>query len=343
MEKNYHEVFNSLDPEHEKIKLYNPKYLDKGGDHLVYEIEGHPNIVVKASTYKIKDILSVNPAGGVGHSLEDEISEEISEKNKKDRNLKKYFGEKSVLSEKRYLTKVPISPIIMEEIFSNDWKHREPPVGYRDIKEVWTVAVIQKKSEMITSPTALSFNFGSFMEENNIETKSLESLNKTLLSHSELREDDIDLFFQNVNIIGNSNLKNTYKLIESDESFKKVFEDLILKMIKYTDETGDIMALAGVNNLIFSKNSETGMWEYDLIDVLPVHKEKMFELSKSVIKKYLSEEPISELEKTILVKTLNYVRVINFFAKSLGFQEKLEILSSENDLDLQKLGNLATR
>ncbi len=343
MEKIHHEIFNSFNPEREKIKLYNPKYLDKGGDHLVYEIEGHPDIVIKASTFKIKDILSENPNGQIEPHLENKISEEILQKNSKNRNLKKYFGEKAVLSEKRYLTKVTISPMIMEEIFSCDWKHRTLPEGYQETKEVWTVATIQKKSEIITSPTAISFNFGGFMEENNIELGSLDVLNQTLLSGAGLEHSESDLFFKNVNIVGKSNLKNINDLITSDESFKNVFEDLILKIIKYTNETGDIMALAGVNNLVFSKNSESGLWEYNLIDVLPVHTEKMFEVSKKVIGKYLIGEHIDELERTILVKTLNYVRVINFFAKSLGLKEVLNILPHEGHDNLKKLTNLVSK
>ena len=46
--------------EHELVSKYQPKFLAKGGEHIVYKIPGHPELVVKASTRSLKKIIEWN-------------------------------------------------------------------------------------------------------------------------------------------------------------------------------------------------------------------------------------------------------------------------------------------
>ena len=65
----------------EIIKHYKPKFLARGGEHLVYVVDGHPDIVIKASTYKIKDSVLKITESETDYSdscLETEASEEYS-------------------------------------------------------------------------------------------------------------------------------------------------------------------------------------------------------------------------------------------------------------------------
>lgn len=56
--------YDNLPNDHELVERYQPKFLARGGDHLVYEVADHPDVVIKASTFKIKDILYENADNG---------------------------------------------------------------------------------------------------------------------------------------------------------------------------------------------------------------------------------------------------------------------------------------
>src|SRR4051812_10201854 len=57
--------YSKLPAEHPVVAHYGPSFLARGGDHLVYEMAEHPGSVVKASTFKIRDILSYNAEHGL--------------------------------------------------------------------------------------------------------------------------------------------------------------------------------------------------------------------------------------------------------------------------------------
>src|SRR3989344_773478 len=43
--------------EHDLVSRYQPKFLAKGGEHIVYEVPEHPDIVVKVSTGPLKKVI----------------------------------------------------------------------------------------------------------------------------------------------------------------------------------------------------------------------------------------------------------------------------------------------
>jgi hypothetical protein len=331
MEKN---IFNSLDQNNEMVKLYKPTYFDRGGDHLVYELEGHPNVVLKASTFKIVDILCATPSNELGN-LPEELKQQLMEvmrvKNLQERELRKYFPAGTILPEKRYLIKVPITKEIIDELFSTDWKNRLPPPGYESLTEVWTIAIVQKKSDEVKSDGVTSFHFGSLLEEIGVEESVINNLNVCLLTSQEMDKKVTEEFLDVVNKKGKSNLRMVYSLLQTDEKFRIIFEDLIRRIVKFTNETGNIVAIAGRNNLVLFKGIDNAEWNYHLVDVLPIYSEDMFSCSKQLILRLVAGEAISELEKTILIKTINFVRVINFFVKTLGLDEILDILPQDFD------------
>lgn len=336
--------YNNLDHAHEKVRLYNPRYLDRGGDHLVYELEGHPNIVVKASTYKIVDILSSTTSDDptkLPKELELQLMEDIRVKNLQAKRLYSYFKADTILPERRCLTTVPITKRIIEELFSTDWKSRIPPPGYENLKEVLTIVIVQKKSEKVSLSEVASFHFGGLLEEMGVEASIVHRLNSCLLTGKVMSEEVLKEFLETTNKKGKSNLSMICSLLKEDGEFKIVFEDMIGRIIKFTNETGNILALAGRNNLAFFRDSVSGHWSYHLVDVLPIHSEDMFSLSKKLVLRLTAGETLSELERTILIKTVNFVRVINFFAKFLGVDEILEILPK--DFDATTLASLVSK
>ncbi len=108
--------YDNLPEDHELVEHYKPRFLNRGGEHLVYAIEGHPDLVIKASTYKIIDSVIYVAQKGFDFSENDlethakeTYSREIRCKNEEICKVKLYFGKSHTLNEKRYVMKVPVT------------------------------------------------------------------------------------------------------------------------------------------------------------------------------------------------------------------------------------------
>ncbi len=327
------QTYDVLPSDHDLVAHYKPKYLARGGDHLVYEVDNHPDVIIKASTFIIKDILCDNekyklPLDTFSGDLKKELEDEISQKNIQIRQLRKYFGNGHTLSERRYLTKVPITKEILDEIFKNDWKKRVTPEGSEDLKEVWSAVIVQQRAEAINDPNHLGLYFGTFLEERGFDLSEYQTLNKLLIQNDIQFEGDINLFLSLQDNPKTHALKDVLEKTSEDNELKDKLVELINKIILYANETGNILALAGEDNLIlYPENND---WNYLLLDVLPIHNEPVFSCSKEIISKLLKGEKISDHEKTLLMKSLNFTRTINGLALSLKIPERLNLISSEN-------------
>lgn len=78
-------IYDRLPEDHELVEHYRPMFLARGGDHLVYTVEDHPDVVIKASTFKIKDTLHENaknnqPLDSISKDQRAELEKEITER-----------------------------------------------------------------------------------------------------------------------------------------------------------------------------------------------------------------------------------------------------------------------
>lgn len=324
-----------LPEDSELIQKYQPRFLARGGDHLVYEVEDHPDIVLKASTYRIKDILSTN----LDEAAERELEQEVYEENERVRLLRLFFGADHTIPERRYLMKVPITMDLLEAVFENDWKGRKPPEAPLD--EVWTVVIVQRKVEEISDTNHLSLNFGNFVEERQppISADKYKKLNDTfVLGRSSSETDGIPSALEGQDGSTRHNLDNVIEKAKNDPELKKKLEEFVRATIDYAQETGNILALAGEDNVILFQKD--GQWNYLLVDAIPVHSEPVFALSKKTLEKVMANEPIDNHERNLLMKTLNFVRTVNGLAEFLGIDDRLDIIPERHadaDIDFQKI------
>ncbi len=337
------QTYDALPLDHDIVAHYKPKYLARGGDHLVYEVADHPDVIIKASTFIIKDILSSNeknklPPASFSGDLRKELEDEISQKNIQIRQLRKYFGNEHTLSERRYLAKVPITKEILDEIFKNDWKKRVTPEGSSELKEVWSAIIVQERADAIKDTNHLGLYFGSFLEERDFDPAKYQALNKLLIQNSIQSEGDVDLFLCLQDNPKTHALRDILEKSENDILLKNKLEELINNIILYANNTGNILALAGGDNLILYP--EDNGWNYLLLDVLPIHNETVFSDSKEIISKLLKGENVSQHDKTLLMKALNFTRTINGLTLSLKMPNRLNLISDEyldKDIDFCKL------
>src|SRR3989338_3476455 len=111
--------------EHELVSRYQPKFLARGGEHIVYKVPGHPELVVKASTRSLKKIIEWNlehgqPVDSLPPKLEQHAREYLKQQTGRYQQLKKYFGADHVPSQKEFLVKIPITQNILTALYDGN-------------------------------------------------------------------------------------------------------------------------------------------------------------------------------------------------------------------------------
>ncbi|MEO6536236.1 MAG: hypothetical protein ABIT47_00955 [Candidatus Paceibacterota bacterium] len=322
--------YNKLPAGHEAVIQYRPKFIARGGDHLVYETEGHPDTVIKASTFKLKDILMDNaergqPLDDISDEMRSALEQELEEKNAQIRLYREYFGAKHTLSERRYLMQVPISPEIIEEIYKKDWTYRVPPQGIENIQSAWTAAVIQKKAPQISDPNHLQFSFGGFVEERTVKPDSNEyaKLNDAFLGKETITPEDLELFFKIQDNPEIHALSDLLAKAEAEPALKEAIKDFIGKSIIFANETGNILALAGEDNVILYPQDDT--WSFLLVDAIPLYNQPLYQEAKEILIRERKGEVLNKEETGFLTRGYNFVRTMNGLAAALGMTERLQL------------------
>lgn len=360
-----HSPYSKLPEKHETVQHFKPQFIARGGDHLVYEIPGHPESVVKASTFKLMDVLEQNENKGVPLDTFPETmidwsgneyspAEDVRIRNEQISALRSHFGKAHTLPERRFFMKVPVTPELLAGIYEEDiYRHRSVPPGAETLEEVWSTVVVQGRAEILARNDAdtASLNFGSFVEERkgekSLDSESLSELNKALIFNAP-GEDSTQrekLFLEIQDGTPDHRLSEILEKAKGDAELHETLEKFVKASITYAEETGNILALAGQDNVLFYKDD--GKWTYLLVDVLPVHAEAMYALSKEVLHAAATGRPVwqhksdveTTYEKQLLMKTLNFVRMINGLAMELGIPNRLNLVSEEdrNNVNLEEI------
>lgn len=332
-------TYDRFPEESELISRYNPKFLNRGGEHLVYLVEGHPNVVIKVSTYKIKDSIidAVSESYKTDSDLESRAqklySDEVKMKNIEFAKLRGIFGSEHVLREKRFLMSVPINYKLMQEIFEGDYLKRKLPKTAESIKQVWTHVVVQERTSIAEDEGRYSFNYGSFVEDSFVDYGKYHQVTSILLGDksSEFKEED---FLSLQDRSKNRSLCNILELAKNNDSAMEQLRNFILKTIKYTEETGQILALAGDDNVLFY--TEDGVCNFLLMDAMPNSSEPIFKKFLDLGVKISSGNQLSAEDREYLKRAVNFARVINGVSMSLGFSERLRLPGFFSEIDYLK-------
>ncbi len=143
--------------ENELVKKYQPKFLDEGGEHIVYEIPDHPDIVVKVATESLKRIIDWNvdhghPMDFFSSELKSSANEDLRKDVERYQQLKKYFGSDHVLNQRKFLVKIPVTEGILNRLYDG----KTPVTG----NEAWGTVMVQKRAEELNNPEHLIITTG---------------------------------------------------------------------------------------------------------------------------------------------------------------------------------------
>jgi hypothetical protein len=304
--------------EHELVSRYQPKFLAKGGEHIVYEVPGHPDIVVKLETGLLKEIIEWNlergqPIDSLPAELKPRVSEYLEQEAACHQQLKRYFGVDHVPGLKEFLVKIPITRNILNALYEGN-----PPAA---TDKVWGVVMIQKRAEALNDPNRLVVLSGYVEDGKAPEDLDNEATRHFVFGKSPEERIEKEKLFK---IKSHGNLRVFLEKLESDEDLRELLKELVEKIITYTEETGEILDLAGQDNVVLFQKD--GKWTYELVDASFSGGNKMFKKTKTTLLKFSDGSEIGEQEKHILLNVFCFIWTVNGLAEQVGAQKRINIV-----------------
>src|SRR3989338_8047224 len=324
-------AFNQLPTDDEIIKKFRPEYITQGGEHLVYRIPDHADVVVKASKHKIVNIIcshytenNVPTNQRLSQRVTEEYKSEVDQKNQELRRLRAFFGNEHTLPEKRFLMKIPISREILEELFKNDYKKRNLPESARQLPEVWSHVIVQKFTPLVADPDHLSFSFGRLCEDRQIDSGLYDEITSALLDDKDSPVSK-ERFFDLQDSSREKYLQTAITKAQQDDGLLTAVFDFLRKTVEFSHITGQILALGGHDNVIFYRKDD-GRWDYLLIDaIIPIPEPILQSTVEGIAQKIARGEALSVAERRNLQRCLNFIRVINVAISILGGLGRIEM------------------
>ncbi len=310
------DIFSLEDIEHEAGIHYRPKFLARGGEHVVYEIPEHPNVVVKADPRIARQGIKWNlsqhrPANELGPELSRTAQEYLSRERARFLALREYFGKDHVPNQRKYIAKVPVTPTILQDMLGDDHGVNIP--------DLFAVISIQKKVDGLQDrhETLVS----GYAEDHAVSANSYDKAYRSLvLDNGEDIDRDTFLAVQ-----PSRALRQILERASEDELLRAQLVDFVSRAIAYSNETGEVLDLAGSDNVAFLTHGDE-VWTYQLIDALyPSGNVTIARLEETL--REITDDSFTEEKINIVLNGLNYVRTINGVARLLGLDKKIRLTS----------------
>lgn len=306
--------------EHPLYEKYQPKFLKSGGQHLVYTIPDHPKIVFKVRYDVLEKYLPQYRVAEPSDrsAIEKRLFAHTDLEKEKLTRMEKYFGKEHMVRERLNVMKLPFSEsllrdILQEKAFAVENETIEFPVLTR----------IQEKLEI--DPSRVLDICAGYAEKNIPEDEESkrsyrEGSERWVLNGSSGGFFDVRLFEKSQR---SPSLNRLIPHALSRPELRAALEDFLKKAIAYGMETGEILDLAGSNNVIVAE--ENGTVKYTIVDgVYPGNDRRALKRGyEALLKGGVQKEDLDPDEMAILSDTLNYVRSINGMAEALGLEERI--------------------
>jgi hypothetical protein len=314
------QLFNVSETGHEVVSKFHPEFLARGGEHVIYSVPDHPDVVIKAVAETVTRGIRFNTEHGnppdfLSEQMKQGAEEYIKKEAARFEQLRSYFGKEHVLAQKKALVKVPVTPAILDELFDHN-----VPVA---TDEAWAVIAIQKKSQALEDPNRVSVIAG-YAEKFEVDPEVYKRQTRDLVikpNESDFNEKEFLSVQQRHGTI------EMFDKIKSDEGARTVLRDFLEKAITYTSETGEILDLAGRDNVALYQKE--GQWSYELLDALYPSDGDMVPQFQQVIAKLAAGQEVKDSERNILLNFVNYARTINGLAKYIGIEQRIDIVPAD--------------
>lgn len=308
------------------IDEYHPSLIGRGGEHLVFSLEGKPDIVAKVDLASIdrfygKSLDGQNPLKGYMHRAK----AFMEERRQLRMGLKQAFGVEHVLSQKMFFAKVPFTPEMRFEL-----RHlQERTVGIAPAS-VWSLVEIQKRSKLIGKPDVESVT-GGYAEwsADTLPVELYASLTQSLLNGEPVSKQD----FKQVQ---GRQMLNLLERVDQEKEWEECLREFVQGAITFTKNTqGTCIDLAGGENVVIGKPDAGSPVTFEVIDPLPTTT-CTIEMVQEAWRKYLLKQPISGPEQNRILNGMNYLRTINGLASYVDAPERLSFLPEGASIDIEQ-------
>ena len=325
-------VYELNDVEHDLVSKYHPTFLAKGGEHIIYELPEHPHVVVKVRVDTLKKVMEWNiehdaPVTSLSPEIASRAHQYLEREQKRYRQLQKYFGSDHVPGQEEFLMKVPVTESLLRELYEGN-----PPAL---TGEAWSVVMIQKRVEALRDAERLALVAG-YAEHGDVPEDVYDRVTKDLVFHEETEHLVESNEFHQVQ--SHEDLQRLVTRADTDSDLRDVLKEVVARMIAYTEETGEILDLAGDDNLIIHRKDDA--WTFTLVDALYPGEDKMMEKARDALRTVSDGGEMDEEYRNILLNALNYVRTVNGLAKQAGVEERIHLLPEGVGMEESHLLNL---
>lgn len=327
--------YEITDADHPIALKYRPAFLAKGGEHLVYEIPDHPNVVAKISLPAVRDSLLAAKEMGVDPSSEDpayleQLRKNLAYRRELQRTLREHFGREHVAPSKFVLADIPLPEGINERL-SKMTLDTHVRVEKTSIKSIVT---IQPRLEELSRPDRLSLNvhnviaghakelFHDPLYASQFDAATDPLMDAETSQACALDEEDF------LETIDDASLDRLLGAASKDPELSDLLQDFTERCVRFANDTGEVLDF-GKDNILFYKDSVASKWTYLIIDGLYGLQHHVFDVAHNVLRRN-KDNQITSLESNALIQSIDFVRAVNGIAKLTGSRNFLSFIPAVN-------------
>lgn len=297
------------------LEKYTPSFLGEGGQHVVFEIPNHPEVVAKVDREALEATIEACLERGVPFEEPPEATRKWIERTVLENReavglLREYFGD-AVLKERQLVMDIPMTTNLLRVVAGDHMP--ELSEGVRHI----TVPVrIQEKIPQETIEGSIDVGF-QYLENSKITGEEYARLHGVLTGGLSGRE------YLSVFPSGKQLLAAIDEHPELVEVLKKFTNDAA----RYTEDTGEMLDLAGLKNALVYQGKD-GKWQLRLPDALYPERYQ-WGPAREAMDTVVNGGDIDGPESFVLMNGLNYSRFMNALAESTGATSRLRLSHGE--------------
>jgi hypothetical protein len=301
------------------VLKYKPQLISHGGDNIVFDIQDL-RYVAKVSYKTLQLLVERNllrnlPANSIEGNTTSEIQRYFESESTRFRALRSYFHNQHVPKQIKRLCAVPLSHRLQNMLFHGE--HRDA------VRNFPTVVTVQEKVRGLGSKGSTDICSGYAEHEGSLlDPSRYKEVTNQLLSGQKV---DILNFFGIQPMVA-----QVIRKMWNDPVFKETVRSFVESAIKYSNETGETLDLAGSNNVYISKNASG--YTCTLLDALYPGTSKLLPQFEATLARINAGDTIERSERSVILNTLNYVRTINALAQVAGVTERIILFASPKDV-----------
>lgn len=313
------------DPENPEDYRQKMRLVSMGGENLVLMFEGQKH---RQTVYKInyrEAYLNRKLLARDKNSVKAELEAMVAPVNQKISKARQYFGSEAVVPQRCMVRELPVN----NEIASNlvpSW------VDQGDLpKEIPVIVTVQRRME-IPSADTVSIN-GTYPEKFLIYGKRNDTETYKLAYGymlEDMEDESRERFMDWVILDQYPGLVPIVDLMQRDERFKEALREAVAKMVRFSNETGILLELAGKNNIAMVKTGDFMAledeleWKLIMPDIITPSLNMTLEDLTKKCEMLVENGGLSMMQMELALNELNSVRFVNFLAKLTGVRDRIK-------------------